>query len=491
MNSPELFGDSSSSDYRIAMTADSIGPYSDEIERIFASFISDYQVPGVAYGIIAEGGLIYSKGLGTVDVESEETPTDDHIFRIASMTKSFTALSVLILRDRGEISLEDPLEKWMPEAERLIYPTTDSPKITIRMLLSMAAGLVEDDPWADRQLAMDPQHLVNLMDGRVAFDHVPQTKYEYSNLGYALLGQVVKAVSGLPLKVFAKRSFLDPLGMTSTTWDPDTVPAGLGAKGYRVEDSRWVEEPISRDGAFGAMGGLCSSVSDMAKFISLHLSAWPARDGAESQVVRRSTLREMSQIQVAMASGLREYPGDAVAEGYGFGLTVVHHRRLGRVVAHGGMLPGFSSRMEWLPDYGIAMVALANRTYMPINKAVRSALDYLCSQRTIAHKVTASKELLRAQKVIVGLYKTSGQQVVDNEFYDTYFMDLDDQRRGPDFDELRKSYGDLVALGDLETTGNLRGAWLMRCANGNFRVNVTLGPLIPVKIQFVRVNEDL
>ena len=111
--------------------------------------------PGLAYGVVHGDELIHARGLGTLRVGEDATPDARSVFRIASMTKSFTAATVLSLRDEGRLRLDDPIAEYVPELATCRYPTTDSPRITIRHLLTMTAGFPTDDPWGDRQQGLD------------------------------------------------------------------------------------------------------------------------------------------------------------------------------------------------------------------------------------------------------------------------------------------------------------------------------------------------
>ena len=120
--------------------------------------------PGVAYGVVLDGKLVHSGGLGTLRVGQTATPRADSIFRIASMSKSFVAATVLLLRDEGVLQLDDPMEKWIPELQGQPLATADAAKPTIRQCLSMSSGLPEDDPWADRLESMpDDEYLLHTM----------------------------------------------------------------------------------------------------------------------------------------------------------------------------------------------------------------------------------------------------------------------------------------------------------------------------------------
>jgi CubicO group peptidase (beta-lactamase class C family) len=122
-----------------------------EIDERVRAFLAREKVPGAAWGIVIDGKLVHVGVEGLRDVASQAPVQKDTVFRIASMTKSFTAMAILQLRDAGKLSLDDPVEKHLPELRSLDYPTTDAPRITLRHLLTMSAGFPEDNPWGDQQ----------------------------------------------------------------------------------------------------------------------------------------------------------------------------------------------------------------------------------------------------------------------------------------------------------------------------------------------------
>src|SRR5258705_9958536 len=124
-----------------------------EIDRIFRVYATDRKIPGMIWGVVIDGQLAHVGSFGVRDRAAQAPITPDTAFRIASMTKSFTALAVLKLRDDGRLSLEDPVSRWIPEFERMERPTRDTPPLTIRQLLSHSAGFPEDKPWGDQQLS--------------------------------------------------------------------------------------------------------------------------------------------------------------------------------------------------------------------------------------------------------------------------------------------------------------------------------------------------
>ena len=185
-----------------------------EIDKAFLDFARTANVPGLAWGVVVDGALVHSGATGVRDVASNAKAMPDSVFRIASMTKNFTAMAIVKLRDQGKLSLDAPVSRYVPELRDLKYPTTDSPVLTVRHLLTHAEGFPEDNPWGDRQLAESDATLSAWMRAGFPFSQAPGMGYEYSNTGFAILGQVVARVSGMRARDFIDREIIPPLGMT-------------------------------------------------------------------------------------------------------------------------------------------------------------------------------------------------------------------------------------------------------------------------------------
>src|SRR5688572_20843967 len=226
----------------------------------------------------------------------------------------------------------------------LVYRTSDSPRITIRHLLSHAEGWPEDNPWGDQQLADTDEQLSALIKAGIPFSNAPGVAYEYSNFGFAVLGRIVANVvepSGkAPTAAYTKYindQVLKPLGMTSTTLEPSSVPAARLAHGYRWEDEQWKNEPLLANGSFGSMGGMLTTLADLGKYVGAFLAAWPPRDGTETAPIRRASLREMQQVwRPSPASASRTAAGGVQLNsgGYGYGLRVAQSCQFPTVVSH-------------------------------------------------------------------------------------------------------------------------------------------------------------
>ena len=189
------------------------------IDKIFKEYADANHLPGVAYGFVVDGKLVHKGNFGYTDIEKKIPVTSSSLFRIASMSKSFTAMAILKLRDEGKLNLDDPAYLYIPELKNLKYPTADAPHITIRHLLTHGAGFPEDNPWGDRQLADTDKELMEFLINKSSFSNPPGIAYEYSNLGFALLGKIITKVSGKRYQDYIKKNIWEPLGMKTTTYE--------------------------------------------------------------------------------------------------------------------------------------------------------------------------------------------------------------------------------------------------------------------------------
>jgi len=349
-----------------------------EIDRLFRAYATDKKIPGMIWGVVIDGRMAHVGSFGVRDRASQSPLTPDTAFRIASMTKSFTALAVLKLRDDGRLSLEDPVSRWIPEFARMERPTRDTPPLTVRQLLSHSAGFPEDNPWGDQQLSATDAMMDDWLAKGIPFSTPPGTRYEYSNYAFGLLGRVVTKAAGIPYEQYVHTELLSKLHMDGSTFQFADVPAARRAVGYRLRpDGTYAEEPPLPHGVFGSMGGLLTTATDLGKYVAFHLSAWPARDDEDAGPVRRSSVREMAHLWTPSNLTAQSVNGTLRASetGYGFGLRVTSDCRFEHIVAHGGGLPGFGSYMAWLPDYGVGMFAMATLTYSGPSEPISQAWD--------------------------------------------------------------------------------------------------------------------
>ena len=431
--------------------SDAGGLQLDAVDATFARIAERGDIPGISYGVVADGRLVHAGAFGTLRVDEDAPPDADSVFRIASMTKSFTAATVLLLRDEGRLRLDDPVGRWVPELADLAGPTADSPPITIEHLLTMSSGLPTDDPWGDRQQGLPPDAFAALLRGGLSFAWVPGTRFEYSNLGYGILGRVITAAAGAEYKDVVRTRMLEPLGLTSTGYEVAEVPVERLARGYLKRDEAWLEEPIDPYGALAPMGGIFTSVRDLARWVAGFLDAVPPRDDPEGDhPLRRATRREMQQIRRSAELEIAFPSAEAVASvssgGYGYGLFVWDDPGLGRVVGHGGGYPGFGSNMRWHPASGIGVVAVANARYARMGPAVREALGGLVRGTPArVRRLVPWPATLDARTAVERLLDRWDDAEADALFAMNVELDEPLERRRAEIERLRSVHGRLTA----------------------------------------------
>ena len=463
------------------------------VDRVLADYAERAHVPGAVWGVIVDGRLVHTGAFGVRDITTKDKPDADTVFRIASMTKSFTAMAILKLRDEGKLALDEPAEKYVPELASLKYPTTDSPKITVRHLLTHSTGFPEDNPWGDQQLATSDEQLSTMLRSGIPFSNAPGLAYEYSNYGFMILGRIVQNVSKMPYADYVTANILRPLGMTSTTLEPSKVPADRLAHGYRWEDERWKEEKQLAHGAGGAMGGMLTSVNDLSRYVSVYLSAWPPHDGPETAPIKRSSLREMQQLwRPAGASVARDQAGaiQLTSGGYAYGLRVSQSCAFRTIVSHTGGLPGFGSIMQWLPDYGVGIVAFGNLTYTGWTRTVTNAFEELDKAGALTLRMPRpSPALLEMRDAASQLVVKWDDALAERIAAENLFLDQSKDRRRKAIDDLRAQVGACTMPKSFDIVENaLRGSWTMPCERGPLQMSITLAPTMPPRVQFLSVR---
>lgn len=469
-----------------------------DIDRLATEFAGKHHLPGLAYGVIAGGQLVHAGGVGFADV-AMALPVNQHtLFRIASMTKSFVAVAILQLRDAGRLGLDDPAAHFVPELATLVYPTADAGPLTLRDLLTMNAGLPEDNPWGDRQLKLDDTAFSTLLAQGITFASAPGMQYEYSNLAYMILGRVVHRVSGQPFQEYTAQHILQPLGMLDARWNVDKAESSI-AKGYRLIEGELVEEqdawaPCSGDAA--GFGGLYLSVADLAKWVAFLLSAWPPRDGAEHPVLRRKSLREMQRCanlsSSFMSAEVSAHAQSLEAKGYAFGLFAAETQEFGRLVGHSGGLPGYGSHMVWLPDRDIGILTLANCTYAPATSIAMQILRHLVTFADLSPRpVQPHTGLLAAQKCMTQIVQSWDDALVDELVAANFFLDTSRTEWRRRIEMLSERHGRLQPDGEIEAHNPLRGKWKLRGERGWCTLWVTLTPTVPPRVQHLSIESTL
>ncbi len=485
-----------------------------QLDAIAARFAAPGDQPGLAYGVVAGGSLVHSGGCGTrwtgAGADDGPVPDADTVFRIASMTKSFTATLLMLLRDRGALRLDDAAVDYVPELRGVSLVSADCPPMSIRHLMTMTAGFTTDDPWGDRQQSLDPAEFSTLLaSGGIRCGWAPGTRFEYSNLGYAILGKVIEAVCGTDYAQAIRTNVLGPLALGRTGYAAGEFDRAHLARGYQRDGDTWVELEPDPYGAFAPMGGIFSCVRDLAAWVAGFADAFPARDvtaDARSHPLSRASRREMQLGQVPIDSG-----GDGIAArfsgptsiSYGFGLFAEDDARFGTIVQHSGGYPGYGSQMRWHPGTGLGAVVLCNSTYAHAGGLASQLLAaLLAGEAGGARQPGTSRshgpvpappgpwpagqgpagpwpQTLAAREQVDGLLRAWDDDVAARLFSPNVDLDRPLEQRRADVDRLRERIGEFGQppgrAAECDSPAHCR--WWLTGPGGSVAVQIKLAPL--------------
>ncbi len=323
------------------------------LETWIESVLDFDRLPGMSIAVIHDQEIVYTRGFGYADVERGVNATPNTRYSICSISKLFTSIAIMRLRDEGKLSLDDPVSKHLP----WFALETEDPKAqppTLEDLLRHSSGLpCEPDlaTWPESDLRRPSRE--ELIEGvsKLKASYPTNTQFNYSNLGFSLLGEVVSVVSGMAYEEYVHESILEPLGMEATTpYPPRSVPGREVAVGYgrwpRTGSRAVISLPDAR--AMTPAGGFASTVTDLAKF-----AMWQFRvlDGKDDDVLGQETLEEMQTVQWQDPE-------------WGYGFTVWSMGGM-HFVGHQGGCPGYKSQIILCPEEKIAVVAMINATDAP------------------------------------------------------------------------------------------------------------------------------
>ena len=460
-----------------------------EIDRVMEAFRADAHVPGMVWGVVQDGRLVHVKGAGIQDTEAKRAVSPETLFRIASMTKAFTALSILKLRDEGKLSLDAPVETYVPELKGWKYPTDDSPKIRVRDLLTHTAGFVTDDPWGDRQTPMPEDEFTRLLKDGVPFTRV-------AGPGDGVLELRLRA----PRPHHRQRLATALQGLRS--WR-DLHAARHGVDGLRRRRRR------RRIGARSVIAGKTRPGSSSRRWRTARSARWAASRPAPPTTPsgspsccrrgRRATAptpgrcgdRACASCPPAPTSAaLRPRPGATGAEAcrqastYAMGFIAAVDCDLGLTMSHGGGYPGYGSHVLLLPDFGVGLFAFANRTYAgprpPLwDAALAMHRAGLLTRRPIPVSPALSAAYAAVGKIVAAGSITAGGDVLAMNMP----MDRDAEHWARDLAALKTGVGTCETSAPITPTGALAGRFMWTCERGRVRGSLLLAPTREPRIQ--------
>jgi CubicO group peptidase (beta-lactamase class C family) len=363
------------------------------LEQTLGGEVAKRGFPGMAVAIIHDQTPLWTHSWGEADLADHKAVSENTQFRVASITKLFTAVAIMQLRDAGLLSLDDPVQKHLPDFRLAGVP---HPTVTIRELLLHLGGLPREPfatSWQERVMPTRDQLMADLDRQPPAIP--PETLWKYSNLGYALLGQLVKAVSDERFEDYVIRHIAQPLGMTHTLVNPPEDLKGIAVGyGYRQPDGTRAPRPFMRMGGMYGAAGVISTAADLAHFAAFFLS------DEDSEVLSAASRREMLRVQAI-------WPDWSGGQGLGFEI-----RRIGGQsrIGHAGRGAGYAGRLDIDPVTKLGVVVLINADENGPTRFVDEAFQALVGP------VTAATALTRAPLVadpawskFVGRYTNEGR----------------------------------------------------------------------------------
>jgi D-alanyl-D-alanine carboxypeptidase len=361
-------------------------------EATAAAFVKKHRLPGASVGIVHEGELAWAGGIGFADRAARRPADPKTLYRVASITKTFTATAVMQLRDSGSLALDDPAVVYLPELEAVQTPLGPIESLTLRRLLSHESGLQSEPPgtnWSDVLYEDDPAR--TLARAAEIATRVPvHTQWKYSNLAYQLLGEIVSRVSGTPYPRYVRAKLLRPLGMTATSLDP--LPARLRQRRAVGYEPRFLSDELElapEDASiFGAEGGLWSCVEDLGRWLSCQLADDPV-------IVSRETLDEMHKPRYLV--------DEAWTQAWCIGW---YARRREDVVwvMHSGGYYGFTTNACFEPKEKVGAIALLNGTANATELAMELGTIARDAVRESAPAIEVPEALPAPWRQFVGLY---------------------------------------------------------------------------------------
>jgi CubicO group peptidase (beta-lactamase class C family) len=310
------------------------------------------QIPGVSAAVVHDQQLLWSGGFGYADIERKMPATPSTIYSICSISKLFTSIGVMQLRDEGKVRLDDPVARHIPWF-KIKRGDPLGPEITVEGLLTHSSGLPRESDfpyWTGPDFTFPTREQIMERLARQETLYPAETYFQYSNLGLTLAGELITSASSQPYEAYVRKRIFEPLGLKSTTSEmPEKERGGRLATGYsalRREGTR-VAVPFFMARGISPAAGFASSVEDLARFAS-----WQFRvlDRKGEEVLKSNTLREMQRVH---------WVDPDLETMWGLGFSV--WRNDGKVfVGHGGSCPGFRTQLLLKPDEKVATIFMAN-----------------------------------------------------------------------------------------------------------------------------------
>ncbi len=362
--------------------------------------MAEQGVPGVALAIVHDQAVAFMGGFGYADIVAERAMTADTICAVASISKTFTASAIVQLRDKGKLTLDDPIVRHIPEFKAVHNRFGRVEDVTLRRLLTHRAGLVGESPFGHWYKLEFPEMAdVIAMLPRCEVVIEPDSAFKYCNLAFALLGEVVERASHRPYGDYVAENILAPLGMKSTTFDTpvDRVRVATGYMPERYQEVPEIaQDPPTR--GYQAAAGMRTCARDLTRWLALQFRTRAGRrEGA--QVLAGKSLSEMHRVTFVE----RDWKT-------GYALTWMA-ARIGENIYlnHGGSMPGFLSMIAFNKPYRLGVVALSNKQGHTVASTIAlEALEMLVPSAAAEFKAIKPVPTPEKFRPLIGRYVALG-----------------------------------------------------------------------------------
>ena len=315
---------------------------------------NEHVLPGLAVGVVHEGKLVYSRNFGYADIEHETPVTGDTIFRIMSISKTFTSIAIMQLWEQGKFDLDDPVNPFL-KSLKVVHKDLNAPQITFRHLLTHTSGIGEMRGLTDLLL---PVHglgskagtrilsMPEYFNGELKAEIYPGQKWAYANLAFAVLAQLIEDISGQPFEMYMRAHVFEPLGMLHSDYFMSERVRDELAQGYQFKKDRFEPVEYLRLNTPGC-GGIFSSLNDMVHYVSALMNGGKL---GKAQILQPETLKLMMTPQ--LDTDLRVF-------GMGLGFVLSQYGPY-QAARHGGGWPGFITEMAVIPEQKLAVLVFNN-----------------------------------------------------------------------------------------------------------------------------------
>lgn len=432
------------------------------------------KLPGLVVGVVIDDEVVKIASYGYQDAVRKVPVTADSVFRVGSITKPMTAMVVLKLRDEGKLTLDAPAQRYLPELSGLQKPAKDARLPTIRHLLTHTSGLPREVRTVDdtNDEGTSEQALLKALRG-LALEFEPGSRYQYSNLGFTLLGLIIARVTQTSYREAMQAHLFEPLGLTSAGWEVERY-AGRLALPHKLDSAgEFVIDP--KPEVFGARepsGGLYISARDFGRFLAWQLSAHPAGSGPEDGVVRRSSRRESHDMGRLIGFGVRPARAEsrwlAQADASAIGLSWHGYKTcdFDHVVFHNGLVHTYASDAAFLPEFGVGVFAFTNSAPSDLASLRRELLERLQGSGALLRRERRASRAPRLERALHRLLEVYGEW--DEHKYDAMLSAwhkerITRERERVELEEYRALHGNCRPGPMLTYTSENQARYLLTC----------------------------